>query len=158
MSYSHQSLNKATHTGDSYIPLTVEKEILAIRKEIEDMGKLQTGSELELIFEAYKQIKSALGQQAYKSLNGACSGCTIQMKKLLINWFKKYDDKPFNSVDLSKLENKPLVPLKPIQSGEVPPYNELLKRFNEEASDHVKETINDGKRPNKSQLYEYFKI
>ena len=157
MSYSHNQVAKATHTGNDYIPLTVEKEILAIRSEIEDMGNLQTGSKLELVYEAYRQIKVALGEQPMK-LNSICSECTIRVKKIVNNWFKKYDDRPFHSVNLGSLNNKPLVPLKPINSAAVPSYKELLNRFNEEASDHVKQTINDGKQPNKSQLYEYFKI
>lgn len=157
MSYSHEKL-KATHTGKDYIPLTVEKEILAIRKDIERMSSIQSGPQLELIYQAYKEIKAALGQQAMV-LDGACSGCIISMKKLLSNWFKKYDQKPV----VEKVKIKPLTvsdkggqELKPVDTP--PTYGELLKRFKIEASDEQYLNINNGKQPNKSQLYEYFKI
>lgn len=108
MSYQHERLPKAHYTGNDYIPVSCEKELLSIRKEIEN-GVSHKGRSFEICYQAIKDIYKALGQNQPK---GDCQNCVQQWNKLLNNWFKKYDNKPMPRHAAIKTEPKPLVPLK----------------------------------------------
>lgn len=155
MSYSHEKKLKKPYDGSSLIPITVEKEILKARKSIEDMSNLQTGGDLELLHQAYTEIQEAQGKRVSK-LNPACSGCTMDMKKLLRNWFKMYDNRPFFKPNLTSQPNQHLWLAKDLDSKGKPSYPAMKKRFEAEASEQVQKSINDGKPANKKQLNEYF--
>jgi hypothetical protein len=150
MSYNSETIQKK-YDGSILIPLTVEAEILAKRKVIEDMTIINRGADLELIYQAYKEIKNALGQNVSK-LDSSCSGCVIRYKKTLVNWFSMHDKQGYERIDLSKVATTPLVPLDPIAND----FQTMTKEFYKVATDQEKATINDGKKPTKAQLNEYF--
>jgi hypothetical protein len=150
MSYNSETIQKK-YDGSILIPLTVEAEILAKRKVIEDMTIINRGADLELIHQAYKEIKNALGQHVSK-LDSSCSGCVIRYKKTLVNWFGMHDKQGHERIDLSKVATTPLVPIDPMAND----FQTMTKEFYKVATDQEKATINDGKKPTKAQLNEYF--
>lgn len=150
MSYNSELLQKK-YDGSTLIPLTIEAEILAKRQVIEDMNVINRGSDLELIHQAYKEIKNALGQHVSK-LDSSCSGCVIRYKKALVNWFGMFDKQGHERIDLSGVATTPLVPLEPIAND----FQSMTKAFYKVATDEEKKTINNGKKPTKAQLNEYF--
>lgn len=150
MSYNSEILKK-TYDGSTLIPLTVETEILAKRQVIEDMNLINRGADLELIYQGYKEMKNAQGQHV-SALNASCSGCIIRYKKMLVNWLKMYDRQGHERIDLSGVASTPLEPLKPILND----FQTMTKSFYKVATEEEKKTINNGKKPTKAQLNEYF--
>lgn len=181
MSYTNQRPKKL-YDGSTLIPISVAKEILDIREDIEKNVQ-HAGPNLEIVYQAYSEIQKATGKQPRK-LDSTCSGCTQEMNNLLKNWFVKYDqgslpEKQFTGA----IKPRPLKPvaqkteslphttkaatvkkIKPVEESEPQSnfddisgmnYGELLAKFHSVASEEEIATINNGKKPSKKQLIDY---
>lgn len=162
------------------MPLSVAKQILDMREEIENNNQ-HAGQKLEVVYQAYCEIQKAHGHHPAK-LNPSCSGCTMEMNKMLKNWFRLYDKGSIVAkASTGAIKSKPLVPVKdkkpvkvandlsnkgadPKKSASKPQavnhsdmsYGELLKEFEKTASKTDQKKINNGNKPKKAQLIEYF--
>ena len=177
MSYQDKQIKK-THNGHELVQLSVAKEILAIRPDIEKNVQ-HAGGQLELVYQAFCEIQKAHGHHPVK-LDPSCSGCTLNMNKLLINWFKLYDKgSVVAKAHAGGVKSKPLVPIKDKKatvkktvtvaqdlSNKKKPepeidysemsYGQLLKAFEKKASKKDQKEINGGNKPKKAQLLDYF--
>ena len=150
--------------GKTYFPLTVQKEILAMRKDIENNVQ-HAGQKFELVKQAYDEIKEAHGESKSK-YTSSCSGCILNINQLIVNWFKLYDQQAPNEKRISVAPSfKPLTPIAtakdvdPATAPEVkaPSYKELLEKFNDVATAKEKKAILNGRKaPKKDELIEYF--
>lgn len=149
---------KKHYDGKTFLPLTLQKQIIALRKDIEN-NVHHAGANFEVVKNAYDEIQVAhgYGKSRYKP---SCSGCTNQMNHTLRNWFKLYDQLGASEQRIIKTpERKPLTPVKEPQApeGKEPGYKELLERFNAEATPQEKEAILKGRKtPKKDELIQYF--
>lgn len=150
--------------GKTWFPLTVQKEILEMRKEIENNAQ-HTGQKFEIVLHAYNEIREAHGQ-AKSKYTASCSGCILVMNQIVINWFKLFDKMGASEQRVVKApEFKPLKPVSrpdatPASANDPvkePSYKELLERFNAEADAQEKEAILKGRKtPKKNELIQYF--
>ncbi len=149
--------------GKTWFPLTVQKEILAMRKEIENNAQ-HAGPKFELVKKAYDEIREAHGQ-AKSKYTSSCSGCILGINQIIINWFKLYDTLGVD--EQRKIQAPTFQPLKPVIKTEgdpasptevkEPSYKELLERFNAEATPEQKESLLKGRKtPKKDELIQYF--
>jgi len=176
MSYQEKPLKKL-YNGKEVVPLSVGKEILDIRSQIESNFQ-HAGGQLELVHKAYSEIQTAHGHHPTE-LRPSCSACTYQMNKMLSNWFKLYDKGSLpQKAMVGGVKSKPLVPIKEKKkvkiakdlSNKTTPalkqatpskfssmsYAELLEEFDKVASESDKSEINKGNKPKKAQLINYF--
>lgn len=110
MSYQEKTLKKS-YNGKELVPLSVGKEILDIREEIESNHQ-HAGPQLELVYKAYCEIQEGHGHHP-SELRPACSGCTKDMNKMLSNWFKLYDKGSLpQRARAGGVKHKPLVAVK----------------------------------------------
>jgi hypothetical protein len=186
MSYQDEAIKK-THNGKELVQLSVGKEIIELREDIEN-GVFHAGGNLELVYQAYCEIEKAHGHHPIK-LDPSCSGCTIQMNNLIKNWFKLYDrGSVVVKASHGGVKSKPLVAIKDKKKApkvaedlsnkgdakrftgktggytdqgtpdyDNMSYGELLKAFEKKASKKEQKDINGGNKPKKAQLLEYFK-
>ncbi len=153
-----------TKSKDELIPLKAEKEILAIRRDIEKNVQ-HRGKNYEICFSAYTEIRVSFG---YPKPNASCrTGCIQQMNRTLANWLKMYDKQgstgsepiKINSSnpslnDLIKGEsNGQLIPIqdridKLVDKGWLALRNEVVKNIGEEGYN----ALNKGKVVSKVQL------
>lgn len=176
MSYQETPLKKQ-FSGQEVCPLSVAKEILELRKDIEN--KVQhAGANLELVYQAYSEIQKAHGHHPIK-FTTSCSGCVLEWNKLICNWFKLYDQgTTVQKAYTGAIKSKPLVPIadkKPVKiakdlsnKAEAPKikkeakdysiysYAELLEQFEATATKKEQDEINGGKMPKKAQILAYF--
>lgn len=155
---------KKYYDGKTWFPLTVQKEILAMRKDIENNAQ-HAGPRFELVKKAYDEIREAHGQAKSKYTAG-CSGCILNMNQIVINWFKLYDTLGVD--EQRKIQTPSFQPLKPVKKTEgdpatpptetkEPSYKELLERFNATATPEEKEKLLAGRKtPKKDELIQYF--
>lgn len=153
--------------GKTWFPLTVQKEILAMRTEIEKNAQ-HAGQKFELVKQAYNEIKVAHGGLPVKHTS-SCSGCILNMNGALKNWFALYDKqspsdkritvapsfKPLKPTNDKGTETK-TDPASPPKTDE-PSYKDLLAKFNEIATPEEKDAVLKGRKtPKKDELIEYF--
>lgn len=163
--------------GKTWFPLTVQRQILDMRKEIES-GAQHAGQKFELVKQAYDEISIAHGGEKSK-YTPSCSGCIDTMNKIVSNWFKLFDRKGVSDQRVIKAPSfQPLKPAKNdvtlgvnddpkkiwgdgsgIKDGAVkePGYKELLANFNAVATEEEKEKLLAGRKtPKKDELIQYF--
>lgn len=91
--------------NQEFIKLSMAKELLKIRKEIEN-NEQHTGNQFNLVEAAYQELLGKQGHQPIK-YKKSCSGCINQMNKMLTNWFKSYDESPV-IIDLKPTGSNPV--------------------------------------------------
>ena len=164
--------------GKTYFPLTVQKQILELRPEIEKNAQ-HAGQKFELVKQAFNDILVAQGKRPW-SFDNSCSGCILEANKILINWFKLYDQtgpsakrmsvapefkplKPINSIQAFKekqveraRQNDDNYSRKPDDNTSEPSYKELLEKFNATATPEEKKALLKGRKtPTKKELNDY---
>ncbi len=176
MSYKEKSL-KRSYNGKELVPLSVGKEIIEIRDQIE-ANHQHAGGQWEVVYKAYSEIQEAHGHYA-PDFTQACSGCTVTMNTMLKNWLALYDKGSLPQKAIAgAVKSKPLVAVKEKKTVKVAEdlsnktkatpkqgtpskystmsYGELLKEFEKKASKSEQKKINGGNKPKKAQLLEYF--
>lgn len=148
--------------GKTWFPLTVQRQILDMRKEIES-GAQHAGQKFELVKQAYDEISIAHGGEKSK-YTPSCSGCIDTMNKIVSNWFKLFDRKGVSDQRIFKAPS--FQPLKPAvtntantssEAQKEPGYKELLANFNAVATEEEKEKLLAGRKtPKKDELIQYF--
>jgi len=104
MSYQTERPPKATYSGNDFIPLSCEKELLEIREDIE-RGVNHKGRNFEICYAAISELYNKMGKHKPAA---DCSNCTVLWNTLLQNWFKKLDQDVRPREAMSKTEPKPL--------------------------------------------------
>lgn len=140
MSYQKGVLKK-THDGKTLVQLSVAKQILKIRDKIEANAQ-HAGPELELVYQAYKEIQEAHGHYPPK-LDPTCSGCIAQMNKMIQNWFRIFDQgSVLTKAKNGGVEAKPLKPVKdePKELPSMKPPTTSNKEVEDDELDEEEET------------------
>lgn len=143
---------------NKFIRLSVEKEILAMRKDIENYSQ-HAGQNFELVKQAYDDIQIAQGKQKSK-YTSSCSGCIMNINLILNNWIKMYDQLGASEQRVIKApEYKPLNPIKvdnKSQESNEPSYRELLDKFNSTATSVEKASVLNGRKTaSKKELIDF---
>ena len=154
-------MNNKNLDGKTFLTLSVQKQILGIRKDIESNHQ-HAGPQFELVKQAYDEIQVAHGYGASK-YKPSCSGCINQINHALTNWLKLFDTMGVSEQRIIKApEFQKLTPVKESKSSPAEPKEELtfkqmLDKFKEVATDKDKERLMvGGKMPKKAKLIEYF--
>ena len=150
---------KANWDGKSLIPLSVEAELLEIRKEVEKKV-IHAGRNLEIVKQAYNEILNAQGRPNTE-LKSTCSSCVIFANQILTNWLRMYDTQGFTNGVAKPFVEEPIIPIKEVERTSDKPKTEyalMMEKFNSVATSNEKATINNGNRPSSKQLKAYFNI
>ena len=160
-------MNKKFQDGKTYFPLTVQKQIIELRTDIEKNVQ-HAGQKFEIVKQAYNEILVAQGKRAQK-FDNSCSGCILEANRIIKNWFTLYDKQAsteqrksiapkFQPLTPLKLEpTKTIDPATSKSDAPIPNYKDLLVRFNEIATTQEKEALLKGRRtPKKDELIEFF--
>ena len=163
-------MNKKFLDGKTYFPLTVQKQIIELRSDIEKNVQ-HAGQNFEIVKQAYNEIKVAQGKAPSK-FDNSCSGCILEANKIIKNWFALYDKQaPTEQRKSIAPKFQPLTPIKaaPLKvvtttegkmtTTEVKEvsYKDLLVKFNETATPKEKEALLRGRKtPKKDELIEFF--
>ena len=107
MSYQTERPPKATYSGNDFIPLSCEKELLEIREDIEK-GVNHKGRNFEICYAAISELYNKMGKHKPAA---DCSNCTVLWNTLLQNWFKKLDQDVRPREATIKTQPKPLTPI-----------------------------------------------
>lgn len=138
--------------GKTWFPLTVQKEILAMRKDVENNVQ-HAGQKFEIAKQAYNEIREAHGQQKSK-ITPSCSGCILNMNQIIINWFKLYDK--LGASEQRIIQAPKFQPLTPSTEIKEPTFKELLEIFNEVATPEEKKSLLNGRKtPKKNELIDF---
>jgi hypothetical protein len=157
---------------DAGHPLTMEKEILKIRVEIEN-NKRHKEENKTLTTAAFNEIRSHQGKLP---VTLSCGSCTDQANRLLIKWLTKYDERTKSQQEKSKRfkqkKDGKILPDEAINSAEdngtlIPvddrravlsemSYWSLVKEFEKLAEDEKAKVYKSmtGKKPKKTEIVE----